>query len=245
MQKIIFQKAIKKEGYCCVDMHIHSVYSKDSNNSVKDIVMTARYLGIGIAICDHDEIKGSIEASKYNVFIIPGIEITTKEDFHIPIYFYTFSDLQKFFKKVVAQHSKDHLPIDTLIKEARTFNCVITLAHPYRILSVSSFHTKKKKILKISEKVDCVEVINSKNFHRENVKALQLSSTGVTGGSDAHCLHEIGLSATYVKNCKTVKKFLDNVKKGNAFVIGTETTFIKKISPAFSYVQKKITKLIH
>ncbi len=92
---------MKKENYTFVDMHVHSNYSLDSSNKIKNIIEKAREKNIGISITDHNEIEGCLEASKYDIFLIPGIEITCMEGCHILVYFYKIKDLERFFNKEI------------------------------------------------------------------------------------------------------------------------------------------------
>jgi len=47
------------------DLHIHSKYSKDSINDPKWIIKIAKNKGLnGVAITDHNTIKGSLVAKK-------------------------------------------------------------------------------------------------------------------------------------------------------------------------------------
>ena len=49
------------------DLHIHSKYSACSNSSLKDIIKKAKKTSLdGIAITDHNIIKGALEAKKLN-----------------------------------------------------------------------------------------------------------------------------------------------------------------------------------
>lgn len=59
------------------DLHCHSIYSFDSTQSVDDILTRAKNANISVlAVCDHNEMAGSLEAQKQSeVEIIPGIEI--------------------------------------------------------------------------------------------------------------------------------------------------------------------------
>ncbi len=66
------------------DLHIHTIYSYDGTATVPAVLRRAREIGLDvIAITDHDEIGGALEAIKiaphYGVEVIPGIEITTAE----------------------------------------------------------------------------------------------------------------------------------------------------------------------
>jgi len=69
------------------DLHIHSKYSTlDCFVEVDDIIKRAKARGLnGIAICDHDKIRGSLEALKYSskeFLVIPGSEVSS-DDGHI------------------------------------------------------------------------------------------------------------------------------------------------------------------
>ena len=93
MERIIFEKPdinkLKKD-FTLVDMHFHTDYSIDSFNNIKDSLEICKKLGIGLAITDHNEIKGAEKAIKNNknMLIIPGMEITSIEGIHTIFYFY-------------------------------------------------------------------------------------------------------------------------------------------------------------
>lgn len=69
-------------GYA--DLHIHSTYSPDATSTVRAILKQAKDVGLNvIAITDHDEIRGSLEANQlapeYGIESITGAEISTKD----------------------------------------------------------------------------------------------------------------------------------------------------------------------
>jgi predicted metal-dependent phosphoesterase TrpH len=66
------------------DLHIHTIYSYDGTASVPAVLARSKLMGLDvIAITDHDEIAGSLKAlelaPKYDVEVIPGMEVTTAE----------------------------------------------------------------------------------------------------------------------------------------------------------------------
>jgi predicted metal-dependent phosphoesterase TrpH len=66
------------------DLHLHSTYSYDATTTVRAILKQAADVGLDvIAITDHDEIRGSLEAQQlapeYGLEAIPAVEVTTKE----------------------------------------------------------------------------------------------------------------------------------------------------------------------
>ena len=79
--KIMFERPALDEltgMFTVVDLHFHSRYS-DGYNSVDKIAQRARELEIGIAITDHNEIKGAVEIERHGgILNIPGIEIRSR-----------------------------------------------------------------------------------------------------------------------------------------------------------------------
>ena len=66
------------------DLHIHSTYSYDATTTVRAILKQAADVGLNvIAVTDHDEIRGSLEARelapKYGIESIPAVEVTTRD----------------------------------------------------------------------------------------------------------------------------------------------------------------------
>jgi predicted metal-dependent phosphoesterase TrpH len=66
------------------DLHIHTTYSFDGTASVSEVLASAAQAGLDvIAISDHNEIRGGLEArelaSEFGLQVIPGAEISTRE----------------------------------------------------------------------------------------------------------------------------------------------------------------------
>ena len=224
-----------------VDMHFHTEHS-DGRNSIKKIVKRAHELGIGIAITDHNEIKGALEINKHkNVLSIPGIEITTKEGPHLLVYFYDVKSLKKFFHTAIKPHmgsdlmSSIQLGIEEVIKRARSYKTVIICAHPYSAAYTGICNSQfplqlRERVLKL---VDGVEVLNAENMNKWNLRSTVLGfnlDKAITGGSDGHGVAQMG-RAVSVADCKRNRKaFLDAVKSKQVRVIGKEIALISKMT---------------
>jgi len=66
------------------DLHTHSIYSYDATSTVRAVLKQAADVGLNIiALTDHDEIRGSLEAHElapqYGIESIPGVEVSTKQ----------------------------------------------------------------------------------------------------------------------------------------------------------------------
>ncbi|MEA4977435.1 MAG: PHP domain-containing protein [Methanomassiliicoccaceae archaeon] len=92
-------------GKTCADMHFHTHYS-DSYTQTKDVVRLAVDRGVGVAITDHNQIGGVLDAMemKSDAFIIPGMEVSTSDGPHILTYFYSWRDLKAFWDNHIREH---------------------------------------------------------------------------------------------------------------------------------------------
>lgn len=76
------------------DLHIHSIYSHDATTTVRAILKQAADVRLDvIAITDHDEVRGSLEAQQlaptYGVEVIPGVEISTRDGHLVALFIKT------------------------------------------------------------------------------------------------------------------------------------------------------------
>lgn len=215
---------LKRQGYVAVDMHLHSEYSVDCSTKVKDIVRKAKKNGFGIAITDHDEIGGALEASKTDVFLIPGIEVTCEEGVHMLVYFYELKDLKNFYSKHIRPNSLNELRTSIkhrkLLKIASKYKCVVSAPHGF------SYGCGLYAMKKHAE-VEFVEALNASIRPSLNEKAQALKKK-FTAGTDAHFIDYIGRSVVCAK-AKNTKEFLDKLRKGDVLLVGKEINIVKWI----------------
>lgn len=224
---------LNKQSYQCVDMHFHSCYS-DGLADIDEILEKSRREGFGVAIADHNEIQGCLEAfrkKRKDDFVIPAIEVKSDELVDILFYFYDVEEYIKFYEKEIKKNkkrlfhtSKTSLSLEEIYEISTKYNCVSCVAHPFGY----SMRASRKNIFKIHksilEKFKVVEAINGGNLRRHNELAVNYiieNKKAVTGGSDAHVLKNIGRVITFSK-ADTVKEFLDNIKNKKAGVVGVE-----------------------
>jgi len=163
------------------DMHIHSKYSSDGILDVKEIVKMAKKRGLnGIAITDHNTIKGGIEAKKYetdDLKVIIGSEIMTEKGEIIGL----------FLSEEITS-----INVQVVIDEIKDQNGVVIIPHPFDQMRHSSFQPEDEDM----KFIDCVEGFNSRClFQKYNKKAKEYAKKHdlvITAGSDAHFLNEIG-----------------------------------------------------
>ncbi|MBM4241560.1 MAG: PHP domain-containing protein [Euryarchaeota archaeon] len=181
------------------DFHVHSKYSIDGFLDPEKIVMIAEKKGLnGIAITDHDTIKGGIRAKKYqteNLKVIVGSEITTERGEIIGL----------FLKdEIKSQNSQD------VIHEIKDQGGTVVIPHPFDELRNSGFRPTKKDV----KLIDNIEVFNSRCiFQKYNENAsifAKKHKLAVIAGSDAHFVNEIGNGGVFTDNSDIRKAITNN-----------------------------------
>ena len=243
-QRIRFEKPDLVEmtkNYTVVDLHFHSRYS-DGSNSIEEIADYARELNIGIAITDHNAVDGAVEIDAYkDILSIPGIEVTSLEGAHIIVYFYDIQSLRQFYAYEVQPFmgndimSSTTLRMEEIIMRARHYRSVVIFPHPNCAVytGVCNTYFTEARRQELFKMVDGVEVINSGNLKKQNLKCALLGfnlDKAITGGSDGHLLGHMGKVVTYA-DCRSERRaFLDAVKKKRNKVIGKEINLFRKMT---------------
>jgi predicted metal-dependent phosphoesterase TrpH len=242
--RIVFERPNLKEltrRFAVVDMHFHSHLS-DGHDTIEDIARCALELGIGLAVTDHNAIHGAVEIDRFrNVFSIPGIELTSYEGTHLLVYFYEIKSLLRFYSQHVQPFvgaeimSSLSLELEDLIRRARKFETLIIFPHPYcgSYTGIHNPYFTDERLVDLLGIVDGVEVINSENLNKWNLRSALLGfnlNKSITGGSDGHRLSRLGRVVT-VADCPWRRRaFLDAVKRRRARVIGKEIDILRKMT---------------
>ena len=224
-----------------VDLHFHSSHS-DGMNRIDKIADRARKLGIGIAITDHNEIRGALEMDQYSdILSIPGIELTVSEGSHLLVYFYETAELKRFYEHDVKPFmgagvmSSLKLAMAEVIERARCYNCVMIFPHPYCAMytGVCNVQFSGDEVNQFMRQVDGVEVINANNLNKWNLKCAVLGFNlhkSMVGGSDGHALGHMGRAVSYAPCLRTRHDFLDAIVQKRNQVAGKEITLLRKFT---------------
>ena len=229
------------KDHTVVDLHFHSTYS-DGLNKIEKIAQRALKLGIGIAITDHNEIRGAIEIDRYkDVFSVPGIEITSAEGSHLLVYFYEIGEMSRFFEAVVLPHrgqgvmSSLSLPMVEIVARAKKYHCLTIFAHPYCAMftGICNLQFSDSELHTLLHMVDGVEAINANNLSKWNLKCAVLGfnlGNAMTAGSDGHSLGHMGRAVSYVAGKASRYDFLDAVREKQNLVVGKEIDLLRKVT---------------
>jgi predicted metal-dependent phosphoesterase TrpH len=148
-----------------------------------------------IAITDHDEIQGALEAqdlaSKFGIDVIPGIEISTAE-----------GELLALF---VTQIIEQNLPLIETVLKVGELGGICIAPHPlddgFRRTSLGSYPIMKAlRNPEVAKVFVAIETYNAGTIEKANNRYAQILANHLeisqTGSSDAHTLKAIGVGAT-------------------------------------------------
>ncbi len=242
---IVFERPLPREirrlGYLPADLHFHTCYS-DSATRVQDALRLAAEQGIGLAITDHNQIGGVVEAQRegMGVPLIPGIEVSANDGPHILLYFYSVSDLRDFYRRHIERNRRDgpftaiRLDTQEILDRREDYACIAAEAHPcgYSFLNRGVERCVMGSCIgeEVFSRLDAFEVICGGMARTHNLKAARLAAAhhlGRTGGTDGHLLHELGGVVTCAE-ADTVDEFLDAIQNRESVVIGRERPFAEK-----------------
>jgi len=200
-----------------IDCHCHTIYSKhwfwgfDAINTPLEMIKAAIKKGMnGLAITDHNTIKGSLVGKKVakrfkNFIIITGSEIKTKGG------------------EIIGLDIKEDVPINLSIEETieriHDLGGIAIAPHPF------GSYIFRRCTGKNAEKADAIEIYNSTLTKKQNNKALLLAKKikkPFTAGSDAHSAVEVG-NAGIIINGNPINSILKNKVK----TFGKETSIFQ------------------
>jgi len=216
------------------DLHIHSKYSFDSLGEPRKIVNTALKRGLQcIAIADHGNIKGSLEAEQY------------ARSKNLPILIIISEEVKSKSGDILALNIKepipDHLPAEEVLQTIKNQGGTSIIAHPFGI-----WCDFKENPANYLGKFDGVEILNASVFKgNETARAFAQENTlPFTAGSDAHFANRfigkawLELPLEYSPEL-TADQVMAAIKQKNGKVGGSMASFLDK---AIDHPLRTLTK---
>jgi predicted metal-dependent phosphoesterase TrpH len=189
-----------------MDLHVHTCYSWDGVTTLKEVVVYAKKRGLdGVAITDHDSVKGAVKlAKKHDFLVMPGIEVSTKRGHVLALNVTT-----------------------SITPKLSTFETIETI-HDLGGIAVAAHPTTMYKgglRRQTTSNFDAIEVINSSSFPfflstrlaRRLAVNLNLPQTA---GSDSHRPSDIGTAYTLIDADSEVDEVVHAIKKGATVPFG-------------------------
>jgi predicted metal-dependent phosphoesterase TrpH len=178
------------------DLHIHSAVGDGlaTVRAILDFAEQATDLDL-IAITDHDEIRGALEArdlagsGRYRFQVVLGTEITTRQG-HLLAY-------------GVARRYRMLRSLRESIAEVHDDGGFVVVPHPLSFLTTSAGAVALRRAVAAAdprERPDAIELFNpsvaGRVRHRRAIRLNDRLGLAVTGGSDAHHLQLVGSART-------------------------------------------------
>jgi predicted metal-dependent phosphoesterase TrpH len=208
-----------------VDLHLHSSYSHDGWAAPCEVVERAIAVGLDkVAITDHDEITGALEArSHYPGQAIVGEEINCGCGTHLIGLFLT--------ERIVPG-----LSVAETAERIRDQGGVVYAPHPFAYARRPAWHAERALAV-----ADVVEVFNSRAFfppwNRKASAAARQRALPHLASSDAHFPWELGRAYTQLPSFSYAKGFLDSAPYGQSIGLRIGTPFVHVASVMVAQVR--------
>jgi predicted metal-dependent phosphoesterase TrpH len=188
-----------------VDLHMHTDHSSDCATPVETLLATAAEVGLGaIAITDHNEISGALEAARiaddFGVKVIVAEEVKTAEQGEV---------IGLFLKDRIERG----MTMAETVAEIHRQGGLVYVPHPFdRLHSVPDY----EHLLDIVEQIDILEVFNPRvaltAFNEEAERFAAKYRIVPAAGSDSHVAQGLGSVMIRVHDFDGPEEFLEAMR---------------------------------
>ena len=186
-----------------VDLHMHTDHSYDCATPVEVLLAEARARGLGaIAITDHNEVSGALEArAKAN-----GIKVIVAEEVKT-------ADQGEVIGLFIEEKIPRGLSLEETIAEIKRQGGLVYVPHPFdRLHSVPDY----EHLLDVLDEVDAIEVFNPRvaisEFNEEAVRFAAKYRIPAGAGSDAHVPQGLGSVRIRMRDFDGPQEFLQALR---------------------------------
>jgi predicted metal-dependent phosphoesterase TrpH/glycosyltransferase involved in cell wall biosynthesis len=212
-----------------VDLHMHTNHSHDCATPVDKLLETAKERGLGaIAVTDHNEVSGALEARERanGIKVIVGEEVKTADQGEV---------IGLFIEEKVPRG----LTLQETISAIRDQGGLVYVPHPFdRMHSVPDY----EHLLDVVEDIDAIEVFNPRvafSAFNEEAERFAAKYRIVAGaGSDSHVPQGLGSVKIAMRDFDGPEEFLESlrdadiVRKRQSLLYVQALKFIQTKSPA-------------
>jgi glycosyltransferase involved in cell wall biosynthesis len=199
-------KRLTKRELIHVDLHMHTNHSHDCATPVDGLLEGAKAAGLGaIAVTDHNEISGALEARERanGIKVIVAEEIKTKDQGEV---------IGLFIEEKIPRG----LSLQETIAEIRRQGGLVYVPHPFdRMHSVPDY----EHLLDVIEDVDAIEVFNPRvafSAFNEEAERFAAKYRIVAGaGSDSHVVQGLGSVKIVMRDFDGPEEFLESLRQAD------------------------------
>jgi hypothetical protein len=203
-----------------VDLHMHTDHSPDCATPVEVLLATAREQGLGaIAITDHNEISGALEAhaKAEGIKVIIGEEVKTATQ-----------------GEVIGLFLRERIPrglgLAETVAEIRRQGGLVYVPHPFdRMHTVPGY----EHLLAILDEIDAIEVFNPRvaigSFNEEAARFAAKYRLTAAAGSDAHVAAGLGSVRVRMRDFDGPDEFLESLRDAEIQTKPTSLLYVQAL----------------
>jgi glycosyltransferase involved in cell wall biosynthesis len=199
-------KRLKARDHIHVDLHMHTDHSHDCATPVDVLLESAKQAGLGaIAVTDHNEISGALEAAERanGIKVIVAEEVKTADQGEV---------IGLFIKEKIERG----MSLEETIAEIRRQGGLVYVPHPFdRMHAVPDY----EHMLDIVEQIDAIEVFNPRvaisSFNEEAARFAAKYRIVAGAGSDSHVAQGLGSVKIRMRDFDGPEEFLESLREAD------------------------------
>ena len=207
--KPAIRRRLAKRGFIHCDLHMHTDHSPDCATPVEVLLETAKARGLGaIAITDHNEVSGALEAREM-AERIGGIKVIVAEEVKTA---HQGEVIGLFLEEKIERG----MTLPETIAEIKRQGGLVYVPHPFdRLHSVPDY----EHLLEVVEDVDILEVFNPRiaidSFNEEAVRFARKYRIVPGAGSDSHVAQGLGSVMIKLRDFEGPEEFLEAMREAD------------------------------
>jgi glycosyltransferase involved in cell wall biosynthesis len=203
-----------------VDLHMHTDHSPDCATPVEVLLATAKEQGLGaIAITDHNEISGAIEA----LAKADGIKVIVAEEIKTATQ-----------GEVIGLFLKERIPrglgLAETVAEIRRQGGLVYVPHPFDRMHVVPGY---EHLLAILDEIDAIEIFNPRvaigSFNEEAVRFAGKYRLTAGAGSDSHVAAGLGSVRVRMRDFDGPQEFLESLRDAEIHTKPTSLLYVQAL----------------
>jgi predicted metal-dependent phosphoesterase TrpH/glycosyltransferase involved in cell wall biosynthesis len=197
------QRRLAQRDYIHVDLHMHTDHSPDCATPVDTLLDTAKRVGLGaIAITDHNEISGALEARER----ADGIKVIVAEEVKT-------ADQGEVIGLFIEEKIPRGMTLPETIAEIRRQGGLVYVPHPFdRMHAVPDY----EHLLDVVGEIDAIEVFNPRvafsAFNEEAARFAAKYRIVAGAGSDSHVVQGLGSVKIKMRDFDGPEEFLESLR---------------------------------
>jgi glycosyltransferase involved in cell wall biosynthesis len=197
------RQRLAERDYIHVDLHMHTDHSPDCATPVHALLDTAKRVGLGaIAITDHNEISGALEARER----ADGIKVIVSEEVKT-------ADQGEVIGLFIEEKIPRGMTLQETIAEIRRQGGLVYVPHPFdRMHAVPDY----EHLLDVVTDIDAIEVFNPRvafsAFNEEAARFAAKYRIVAGAGSDSHVVQGLGSVKIRMRDFDGPEEFLESLR---------------------------------